>query len=260
MVPLSFDPIAELLPRRIFVLVREGREFRVPYTPEVWKALEADGEYPEGFFILLARLMEALRSEVWPAGSYFPGGWFRALVARGEPADKAIPTPAALAAFFGEEVRVSPAGVWTVGSKVITGAVLRFFLRNLHFDAVLMRYVIRYALDTHMETRYLHHESLPLRILALEPRAGGLWVHANDGTVELLRWETLRLDAQERLYCAIRPERLPAEFASGPRFRLLDRLEEQAGLWRSPDSPGSAPLNLEAPWPGAGSLDALPPA
>jgi len=263
MFPL-FDPCAELLPRRIYVLVKCGRNFCAPYLPEIWQALEASGEYGEDFFAFLVRFMDALRGDEWPAGSYFPGAWYRVLRAHGQDPARLPITPQALGPFYSDEVRVDEAGVWTFGRKIITGPVLQFFLRNLHFDPELQRYVIRYDLETYVETRYIHHESLPFRILALEDNPAGTWVHANDGTREPLRWDTLRMDAGERVYCAVRPERLPAQFADGPRFRLLDRLTERTGErpgeWTVQWGQWEHALNLAAPWPGAASLVPLPPA
>lgn len=259
-----FDPCAELLPRRIYVLVKCGRNFSAPYVRRSWDALEASGEYGQDFFPFLGRFLSALRGAEWPAGSYFPGAWYRVLGTRGQDPARVAITPQALGPFYGDEVRVSEAGVWTVGRKIITGAVQQFFLRNLHFDAELQRYVIRYDLESYVQTRYIHHESLPFRILALEDGPAEPWVHVNDGTREPLRWETLRMDAGERLYCAIRPEQLPAQFADGPRFRLLDRLTDRsgqhAGEWHVSWGAREHTLNLAAPWPGAASLVSLPAA
>ena len=253
------DPLTHLLPRRVYTLVRCGRAYRVPYTRAAWQALRESGEYPAGFFAFLARFLGALQHAEWPAGTYFPAGWYRQLQARQQDPAHAAISPQALGPFYGEEVRVDARGVWTVGSKIITGNVLRFFLRNVHYDGELNRYLIRYDMGTHLETRYVHHESLPLRIVALARDEGPVYVLANDGSMEPLRWETLRLDSAERLYCAIRPERLPAQFADGPRFRLLDRLEAGNGRWTAPRLAGAGRLDLDAPWPGAGSLTPLPP-
>lgn len=254
------DPLTHLLPRRIYTLIRCGRGYRVPYTRAAWQALRESREYPPGFFVFLTRFLEALQGKQWPAGTYFPGGWYRQLQAlQADPARAAI-SPQALGPFYGDEVRVDARGVWTVGSKIVTGNVLQFFLSNLHYDEELNRYLIRYDMGTHQETRYVHHESLPLRIVALARDEGPVYVRANDGTTEPLGWETLRMDSAERLYCAVRPERLPAQFADGPRFRLLDRLEFSGGRWIAPRLPGAARLDLLAPWPGAGSLTPLPPA
>jgi len=258
--PPVFDPPDELLPRRIYVLVKCGRDYLVPYGAAAWTALRQSGDYGEDFFPFLERFLRTLRGPEWPAGSYFPGGWYRVLKARGDDLARIAITPPALGPFYGDEVRVDAAGVWTIGRKIITGAVLQFFLRNLHYDPELERYVIRYPLETHVETRYIHHEALPFRILAVDDPHAAAWVLVNDGTRERLRWDTLRMDAAEGLYCAIRPERLPARFADGPRFRVLDCLEEHAGQWTLRGPAGEQVLALHAPWPGAASLVPLPPA
>lgn len=255
---LPTEARAELLPRRIYVLVKCGRDYRLPYGREGWEAILSASEYPADFPPFLSRFLSALRDPSWPAGSYFPGGWYRILKARGEDVAHVPIAPSAMGPFYGDEVRIDGAGTWTVGQKVITGTVLQFFLRNLHFDPDVQRYVIRYDLETHVETRYMHHESLPFRVIALDDRPGGLWLLANDGTREALRWDTLRMDSAEQLYCAFRPERLPARFADGPRFRLLDRLTERDGQWIANVGGLERALALDAPWPGAGSLIPLP--
>jgi hypothetical protein len=258
-VHLPFDNGPELLARRIYALIKCGRDYRLPYEESGWHAIFSRGEYPEDFEPFLGRFLTALSAGSWPPGSYFPGGWYRMLKARGEDVLRVAITPQAMGPFYGDEVRIDTAGQWTVGRKVITGSVLHFFLRHLHFDADVGRYVIRYDLETHVETRYVHHESLPFRVLALEARPDGSWLSVNDGTQELLRWDTLRMDADEQLYCAFRPERLPAQFADGPRFRLLDALEEHDGRWIARSGGTEHVLTLDAPWPGAGSLVPLPP-
>ena len=254
----DFDPQLELLPARIYAMVKLGRAYRVPYTKATWATLELSGEYPPGFDEFLSRFLAALRNPEWPAGSYFPGGWFRKLMAAGEDPRSAAITPERLGPFYGDEVRLDYTGTWTVGRKVVTGNVLQFFLRNLHYDAELQRYLIRYALENYDETRYVHHEMLPFRIVALEHSQGVTSVRVNDGSLEPLRWETLRMDFSEQLFVAIRNENLPAQFADGPRFALLDRLIEDGGKWLLPLDGHRRELALEAPWTGSGFLAALP--
>jgi len=256
----NLDPRAELLPRRIFVMVKIGRAYCVPYTPGIWESIERSQEYPEGFLSFLKAVLTALRDPRWIPGSYFAAGWYRQLCAKGQdPLDTAI-TPEALQAFYGEEVRIDLHGTWTIGTKIITGSVLQFFLKHLDYDEALERYRIRYDLETHEETRYLHHESLPYRIVSLHQYANGLWIAANDGSSEPLRWDTLRMDAAERLYCAIGSRALPAVFADGARFSLLDRLHASGSGWAIEESGVVRPLALSDPWKWAGSLASLPPA
>jgi hypothetical protein len=241
-------------------MVKLGRAYRVPYSQPVWSLLEDSGEYPPDFFLFLGRFLSALHQPVWPAGSYFPAGWYRKLAAEGrDPATVAI-VPDALGPFFGDEIRLDAKGTWAVGQKIVTGPVLRFFLRNLHYDPALQRYLIRYDLDTHEETRYVHHESLPLRIVALETVDGRVVAHVNDGSTEPLRWDTVRMNAAEQVFVAVRKESLPAQFADGPRFAVLDRLEERGAGWIVREDGAEHPLALEAAWDGSGSLTPLPSA
>ena len=147
-------------------------------------------------------------------------------------------------------------GNWHVGGKVLDERMRGFLLQNLEFDAELVRYRVRYPMETHNETRYLHHESPPLRVRALHFDPGGCSVGLNDGSREPLRPETLRLDAQERLFCAVRAEGLPAWFSDGSRFSLLDRAEEtlDGRVLHLPGHPAPHPLCLDASWPGADHL------
>lgn len=243
-----------LLNQWIYVLVKVGDAFVVPYTAQRWDAVAGDRSYGAGFVPLLERFLEALEQGSWAAGSYYPGGWYRKLGAQGQASSRAIIDPAAMAPFWQEEVRVLRDGRWFVGQTPVRGRVLQHFLRNLHYDAELGRYAIRYPLAEHMETRYLHHESPPVRVrrVTLEGRGAVLWL--NTDRREPLRPETLRMDAAEQLYCAVGPEALPAWFEEPARWELLKDADERDGGWVLHLAGRELTAPLGAPWPYAHGL------
>lgn len=219
-----------LLERWIYVMVKVGEEFVCPYTPERLQRVREDPAYPREFETFLARFMDTLGDEPgWQPGSYYPGGWFRVLEKQGADPLEARMDPGALAPFTMEEALVDARGRWTVGEKRIEGRILDHFLRNLHFDVALQRYRIHYWLEKHYETRYLHHQSPPFRVRRVERRGSQALLSLNDGTRESLRTETLRMDRRERLFCAVKPEEVPAWFEEEARWTLLHEAEEQDG-------------------------------
>jgi hypothetical protein len=245
-----------LLERWIYVLVMAGEDYLAPYTPARWERVAGHSGYDAGFRPFLERCLEALPRPGWAAGSYFPGGWYRALVARGEDPARATIAPETFAPFFLDEVVVDARGDWFVGGKPIVGRILDHFLRNLHFDAELERYVIRYRLERHVETRYLHHHSPPLRVRRVTLDGAGITLWLNTGERERLHPETLRLDARELLYCAVRAERLPARFEEPARWELLKDVEARDGAWVLHVGGCALETTLEAPWPYADRLPA----
>lgn len=236
-----------LLDRWIFVLVKVETEFLVPYSAETIERIGRAGGYGKGFIPFLRRVLAALRSAEWAAGTYFPGWWFNGLQAEGRDQAAAAITPAALAPFFAEEVLVDPGGAWFVGPKPIEGAVRAHFLRNLQFDPVLQRYRIRYWLESYFETRYIHHQSPPFRVDRVEPTGEGYRLHLNDGSQQPLLPDSLRLDGRENLYCAVKKEGLPALFHDHARWYLLDLVEERGNGLVLPVADGEVPLRLRDP-------------
>jgi hypothetical protein len=249
------DPASRLLlDRWIYVLVLTGGEFVPPYTTDRQAELRAGGEYAADFFPFLERFLAATSATECPPGNYFPGGWYRMLKAEGRDVSQVPIDLKTLGVFYGEDVHVSPEGRWRVGRKPVTGRVLEFFLQHLHYDAELERYFVRYTNVNYPETRYLHHQSPPFRVRAVTCADGVATLHLNDGNHEPLDPASLRMDAQEALYCAVKPARLPAAFDDGARFQVIDRLEERGGRLTLRLGDAAVPLALDAPWAGADRL------
>lgn len=243
-----------LLERWIYVLVLAGGEFIAPCTAERLRQVRAAPEYEADFIPFLERFVRALAGPGWPPGNYFPGGWYRQLKAQGVDLAAVPIEPGTLGPFFGDEVHVSPEGHWRVGHRPVTGRVLRFFLRHLHYDAEMQRYLIRYRNISYPETRYLRHESPPYRARAVAFDGATPSVRLNDGTVEPLRIDSLRMDAREAVFCAVKPDALPALLEDPARFQVLDRLEEHAGGLALRVGGALVPVRLDAPWAGADRL------
>jgi hypothetical protein len=241
----------DLLARWIYVSVKVADDFIVPYTAERLAAAGAAPGYGAGYGPFLARFLEALRGPGWPAGSYYPGGWYRAL--RGREADPAAEpiAPAALGRFYLEEVTVDAEGRWWVGAKAITGRVLTHFQRHLHYDAELGRYAIRYRVERDFEARYLHHHAPPIRVRRALAADGAVTLLLNTGRREVLRPDTLRMDRAERLYCAVGEQALPAWFEEPARWELLKSADERDGDWVLSLGGQERVVPLHAPWPFA---------
>jgi hypothetical protein len=249
------DPACRaLLDRWVYVLVLTGGEFVAPYTVARRERLRAGGEYEPDFFPFLERFLSALAAPDWPAGNYFPGGWYRTLKTQGRALSQVPMDVATLGPYFGEDVHVDPLGRWRVGPKPVTDRVLRFFLQHLHFDLELARYFICYANVNYPETRYLRHESPPYRVRAIAFDRAAPAVRLNDGTTEPLRVKTLRMNGQEALFCAIKPDGLPAILEDPARFQVLDRVEAHGGGMALRVGGGLIPVTLDAPWAGADRL------
>jgi hypothetical protein len=251
------DPLSRhLLERWIYVLVLSDGEFIVPYTTSRQAALRANKEYGPDFHPFLEKFLAVLSGPDCRPGNYFPGGWYRALKAQGRDVATVEIHPYALEPFYGEEVHVDSRGRWKVGTRPVAGRVLEFLLRHLKFDMELARYLVRYRNVSYPETRYLRHESPPYRIRAIRFEEEGPLLCLNDGTLEPLRPETVRMNRHEALFCAVKPERLPAVFDDAARFQLMDRLEHGDGgyvLWLAKKA---VPVLLEAQWEGADVLPA----
>ena len=253
------DCSTALLDRWIFVMVRRGDHFVAPYTADRWQAVtgEAAG-YGPAFADFLARFCTRLTEAGWAPGSYYPGGLYRALAAQNANAATTPLTSATVAPYFLEELRVDGRGQWWVGRKHITGRVLQHFLRHLEYDAELARYRVHYRMETAYETRYLHHESPPIRVHRLLKEGAELILLLNTGAREPLRPSTLRLDADEQLYCAVGPAGVAACFDDPPRWELLKDAEPQAGDWLLQVDGRQLIAPLEAPWPFADAARPTP--
>jgi len=227
--------IDPLLHRWVFPMVMVGRRFELPYGAARRRELARNGTYAADFGPFLKRVLRAMRDPMFPPGSYFPAGWYRALLDRGVDPAQAHATPEALAPFYRPELRVDGLGRWWSGEKHIKGRVLRFFLNHLQYEPGLGLYAVRYPLEQIEEAQYVHHESPPLRVERLLVAHGPPSIELNDGTVEPLRAESLWLDRGDRLYCSVKWTQYSAGLIAAiddpARWDLLSTLENEDGTW-----------------------------
>lgn len=244
-----------LLQNWVYVLVRVGDDYLLPYTGAAWEKI-AGADYGVGFPAFLERFLGTLNLEGWAAGTYFPAGWYLALREEGRDPEQAEISPAALEKFFQEEMKVDEQGRWSAGEKPVSGRVLSWFQRHLEFDPEPGRYRIRYRVEGRFDVRYLHHHSPPFRVVSTAEVKGGLEVEINNGLKLPLRPDTLRMDRRENLYCAFGPHSVPAWFEPSARWEVLKRTEEEEDCWVLTLRERRWKLALQAPWPFADGLPA----
>lgn len=237
-----------LLSRWIYVMVSVEKSYLLPYSEANRDRIASCGEYGEDFSPLLERFIQSAISASWPAGSYYPGGWYRELISREEDTATVPIEIQSLERYRLPEVVIEESGNWFVGSRSITGKVLGYFLRNLEFDPEFERYRISHRLDRYSETRYIHHHSPPIRVTRVICNRQGAVLILNTGEQEALCLDTLRLDSRERLYCAVTPERLPAVFEEPARWEVLKEAEEKDGCWRVRVGDQVHDIPLDSPW------------
>ena len=244
---MSFSLARTLISRWIFIQGKMDQEPVLFTTKAAFQAFEAAHEYGPDFMLFLERFIKALAQPGWPSGSYFPVGWYQKL--RHSSTDwQAVPiTPQSVAEFYLEEMRVDTQGKWYVGSHLIKGRILKYFLSHLEFDEDTECYRIRHWLETGFEMRYLHHESPPIQVKQCEMHGQATTLHLNIGKTWPLDFQTLRLDNQEQLYCAVTEQGLPARFEERARWALLQRVEEVASGWVINLGGKTIPLLLDGP-------------
>lgn len=221
----------ELLERWIFPMVQVEDDYSLPFTREELNRIHACPQYDGKIKPFLERFLMTQAQGSWAPGSYYPGGWFQALLASGEDPLAVEIEPEKLGRYFLEEILVTEKGRWYAGEKPIQGKVLTFFLEHLEFQPAISRYRIRYRLEHHYETRYIHHRSPPIRVARIVETHGGIDLILNTGIRERLRPDTLWIDSGEELYCAILETGAPAWLSEPARWELLKNAEERGGIW-----------------------------
>lgn len=225
------DTGRDLLERWIFPMVRVDDDYSLPFTQEELNRIDGCPQYDGRMISFLKRFLENQAQNPWAPGSYYPGGWFQALLVSGEDPLSVAIEPEKLDRYYLEEILVTEEGRWYAGEKRIQGKVLTYFLQNLEFQQIISRYRIRYRLEQHYETRYIHHRSPPVRVSRVVETNGGIDLILNTGIQERLRPETLWIDSGEQLYCAVQETGTPAWFSEPARWELLKNAEERSGFW-----------------------------
>lgn len=245
-------PEGDLLNRWIFVLVRVGDDYIVPYTDDARRLIMQQGGYGVEFEEFLQRFLESLSAPTFAAGSYYPGGFYRSLTAEPQVAPLPEITAESMGPFYLEEMRVEADGRWRVGENEIKGRVLAHFLSNLEFDKVLERYRIRYRLEEYFDIRYIHPLSPPYRVVSVNVQT--MTAVLNDGTTATVRPDSLRMDSKEHLTMAVKADGLPALCEDNARWQILQHAESRNGNWTLTLPTGEVPLNLDGPRPYLGDI------
>ena len=230
--PMITDLGQRLLDRWIYVLVKVGADFVLPFTQEGYRRILDSGEYGDDFGPYLDAWLSMLDGGKWKAGHYFPGKGYREAL-KSKVVSGLLPLQDHVVHNgYQDELIVDPAGKWFLGEKEVMGKVLSFFQSRLRFDPEICRYWIGYPLEGRIETRYIHHHSPPIRVIGIVQDADSFTVHLNTGAKERLNPGDLWLDRREELFCRVGEQRLPAWFRESARWEILKNGEDYDGGWR----------------------------
>ncbi|MEL7369661.1 MAG: hypothetical protein AAFN74_12160 [Myxococcota bacterium] len=95
------------------------------------------------------------------------------------------------------------------------------------FDAWIERHENgRYVVKNNVNWAFVEIEGAPVFVRTLRIHPDGLALLLSDGRTERLRSDTLRQDAEGRLYCQVRFDRLTAEFSRRATLELEPIVEE----------------------------------
>ena len=113
------------------------------------------------------------------------------------------------------ELRIDADGVWYDGGVEITHAgVLANLRSNLRRDAA------GYFIQTRVRIP-VRVDDAPLLVMRVERRADSLRVWLNDGEEETVDAATVRVDARDVPYCAVKAGAYEARFTRAAAFQLL---------------------------------------
>ena len=240
-----------LLQRWIYVMVKLGEDFLLVNLAAESLREKMEADYGPEFLPFLSDFQAVLDGELWPPGSYYPGGLYRRRLGAGEAPGGTPLTQEVVKPFFLETLLVDEKGNWFSGEKRLSGRILDFFLEQLEFDPVARRYRVRYRGENSFEVNYIQHRSPPFRVRRVVPSENGAALLINNGQTHPLRPETLWLDGLERLHAGIGRPAVGARFEEPARWEVLRDAEMAGGQWVVTVGGRRVSLAPDSPWPFA---------
>jgi hypothetical protein len=117
-------------------------------------------------------------------------------------------------------IRLDRDGVfWHDGDRIEHPGLTRAFASWIGVDPETGRYILKNAINW----AYLTVDDAPLRVRGVAVDARGVALALSDGASERLDPATLRIDADDQLYCDARGGELPARFDRQAAVDLLGR-------------------------------------
>lgn len=212
-----------LWPHGISIFLSHEARFRNPLAPVDREAL-ADSEAARDPAVV-AVVAEELPSRLdrLERGAYFPVPLARA-VAAGRAFDDA------LTSFHYPPIEVGADRRWVWKGRPVADRIRRFFVQHIGYEPALDVWFVEYRVnDGWWDKCYLECETTPLVAVQLrevaEAGTDRVVADLNNGSIDALDPDSLRLDGQERLFASSVRYGL-VEIADAPRFSLLRTASE----------------------------------
>lgn len=222
----------ELEPHRVYLYFKHGARFHDPLVPEQWRALEREPALDDATVRRVAIELLPERLPGLARGIYSPVPIARGLD-RGQDVDRLLEE------FRYEMIRIDEEQRWIWMGRPVAPRIKAFFLEHLGWEPAVGLWFFEYQVNPEWwDKSYLEAEITPLVASTLVEEGGAQAKAAlNNGEVDRLDLDTLRLDQRERLFCA--SARFgEVLFADAVRFSILRHANESldrveiGGRWR----------------------------
>lgn len=212
-----------LWPRGISIFLSHEARFRNPLAPADREALSDSAAAADPSVVAVVAEELPSRLDRLERGTYFPVPLARA-VAAGRAFDDA------LMSFHYPPIEVDADRRWVWKGRPVADRIRRFFVQHIGYEPALGVYFVEYRVnDGWWDKCYLDCETTPLVAVQMrEDAAGGsgeVVADLNNGRIDALDLDSLRLDDQERLFASSARHGL-VEIADAPRFTLLRTVSE----------------------------------
>ncbi len=212
-----------LWPRGISIFLSHEARFRNPLAPADREALSDSAAAADPAVVAVVAEELPSRLDRLERGTYFPVPLARA-VAGGRAFDDA------LMSFHYPPIEVDADRRWVWKGRPVADRIRRFFVQYIGYEPALGVYFVEYRVnDGWWDKCYLDCETTPLIAIQMREDATGgsgeVVADLNNGRIDSLDPDSLRLDEQERLFASSTRHGL-VEIADAPRFTLLRTVSE----------------------------------
>lgn len=211
--------IRTLAEQEKFLLFLHEQRFHNPLIPAEAQLLEVAGLLNESAHAVIEALIA--HSKSLPAATYFPTP-----IARSMTAGQKFSIELAKKFSYAHMV-VNAQQQWSSKGEPLDERIQRWFVSNLHYEPCIERYYVEYQVDQRWDKCYLQCETTPMVAVAIHwDTSEKATVELNNGQLDPIDLESLRLDQEEHLYVQSSGYGLVL-LGDNPRYSVLDKMGDR---------------------------------